>query len=262
MTADPGVLQLALMVSLLSGFSTGVGGLLVVLQGKPTDASVGIMEAFSAGVMLYLSIGDLWWPAAAGEVGPGLACFAFVVGAVLFGLVLRLVPDEQIMATFALSSRSDSSRSIRTGLITMATISLHNFPEGVAVLLSTMRGLKVGVLFAVALSLHNVPEGMSVAAPVYYATHNVGLAIGLPLLSGLFEPLGAALAGLLLLPYVTEFRLLAMLSVVGGIMAGLSIQELLPSGVQHAGRRRASVACATGACVCFATLRVLDWSLG
>ncbi|MCH89906.1 zinc transporter ZTP29-like, partial [Trifolium medium] len=37
-------------------------------------------------------------------------------------------------------------------------ISLHNFPEGMAVFLGSMKGLRVGINLALAIALHNIPE--------------------------------------------------------------------------------------------------------
>lgn len=55
-------------------------------------------------------------------------------------------------------------------LIISSGISLHNFPEGVAVYLGSLKGFRFGVPLAVAIMLHNLPEGMAVAMPIYFAT--------------------------------------------------------------------------------------------
>uniref|UniRef100_A0A453NLZ0 Zinc transporter ZTP29 n=1 Tax=Aegilops tauschii subsp. strangulata TaxID=200361 RepID=A0A453NLZ0_AEGTS len=46
-----------------------------------------------------------------------------------------------------------------SGIITAVGISLHNFPEGMAVFLGSVKGLRVGVNLAFAIALHNIPEG-------------------------------------------------------------------------------------------------------
>ncbi|RRT68566.1 hypothetical protein B296_00015144, partial [Ensete ventricosum] len=60
--------------------------------------------------------------------------------------------------------------SNRNDILHDTGISLHNFPEGMAVFLGSMKGLRVGVNLALAIALHNIPEGVAVALPVYFAT--------------------------------------------------------------------------------------------
>ena len=49
----------AMLFTAIAGLSTGIGGLLVVLYGKPSFTKLGHMLSFSAGVMLYISFMDL-----------------------------------------------------------------------------------------------------------------------------------------------------------------------------------------------------------
>jgi zinc transporter, ZIP family len=49
----------AALVTLLSGLSTGLGGVVVVLAGKPSTTKMGHMLSFASGIMIYLSFMDL-----------------------------------------------------------------------------------------------------------------------------------------------------------------------------------------------------------
>ena len=66
--------------------------------------------------------------------------------------------------------RAAKRRVLMSGLITAIGIALHNFPEGVAVFLASMKSTGLGVSIACAIALHNIPEGVAVALPVYFAT--------------------------------------------------------------------------------------------
>ena len=77
-----------------------------------------------------------------------------------------------------------------SGIITALGIALHNFPEGIAVFLASVKGGSLGLSLAVAIALHNIPEGIAVALPVYFATRSRWQALKLTILSGLAEPAG------------------------------------------------------------------------
>ncbi len=47
-------------------------------------------------------------------------------------------------------------------MLTAITLTAHNFPEGMAVAISTMGSPKLGLKLAVAIALHNIPEGLAI----------------------------------------------------------------------------------------------------
>ena len=53
-----------------------------------------------------------------------------------------------------------------SGVVTALGIALHNYPEGCAVYLASLKSEAVGLSLAVAIALHNIPEGCAVALPV------------------------------------------------------------------------------------------------
>ncbi len=84
-----------------------------------------------------------------------------------------------------------------SGILTAIGISLHNFPEGIAVYMAALRGAHVGIPLATAIALHNIPEGMSVAAPLYFVSKSRWTAMKWCTISGIFEPLGAIIGNAL-----------------------------------------------------------------
>lgn len=105
---------------------------------------------------------------------------------------------------------------------------LFNFPEGMATFNGTLKDIELGFLLMVAIALHNIPEGIAVAVPVYQSTKSSKKAFLWSFLSGVSEPIGALIAGLILLPFLNDFILGIMLSMVGGFMVFISLDELLP----------------------------------
>jgi len=127
-------------------------------------------------------------------------------------------------------------RLLRVGLFTALAITVHNFPEGLATFFAALEDPNVGVAIAVAIALHNIPEGISVSVPIFYATGNRRRAFWYSMLSGLAEPVGAGVAYLILRVLTSEGAGTLPSQVTGilfggvaGIMAYISIDELLPT---------------------------------
>lgn len=64
--------------------------------------------------------------------------------------------------------------------------------------------VKLGVTVGVAIALHNIPEGLCIALPVYFATGSKWEGLKLATLSGIAEPLGAMIVGLLMPSLLSE----------------------------------------------------------
>ena len=89
------------------------------------------------------------------------------------------------------------------------------------------------VTVAFAIAIHNIPEGIAVSIPVYYATGDRVKAFRLSLLSGVAEPVGALLAWLVLMPFMSTTLMGCILAGVAGIMVFISIDELLPAAREY-----------------------------
>jgi ZIP family zinc transporter len=113
-------------------------------------------------------------------------------------------------------------------LLVALGVAIHNFPEGMATFAGTLQDTSLGVSIAVAIAVHNIPEGVAVGAPVYAATGSARRAFLWSFLSGVSEPVGALVAGLLLLPFLTPTVLACALCAVGGFMIYIAFDELLP----------------------------------
>ena len=108
-------------------------------------------------------------------------------------------------------------------------IFIHNFPEGMATFIGTLQSIELEIILAFVIALHNIPEGIAVTVPVYTSTNSRKKAISWSFLSGVSEPVGALIVGLILYPFINDFLLGAMLAIVGGFMIYISLDELLPA---------------------------------
>jgi ZIP family zinc transporter len=116
----------------------------------------------------------------------------------------------------------------KASLLVAVGIFIHNFPEGMATFIGTIKGVELGFLLAFAIALHNIPEGIAVSVPVYACTGSKRRAFMWSFLSGISEPIGAILTWLILAPIINVYLLNAMLAVVAGLMVYISLDELLP----------------------------------
>lgn len=222
-----------LLLTMLAGLSTALGGLLA-LPMRPDRRMLAAGSGFAAGVMLTASLLDLLPEALAQYAAflPPTACGAAAGGLLALGMLTaallgRLLPDEADLAR-RYGTAGDRSAALRTALVTGAALLLHNFPEGVLTLFACAADPALGLRTALAIALHNIPEGLAVAVPFAYATGSRAKAAAAALVSGLAEPAGALLAWLFLRPLFTPGFLNGTLVFVAGIMVWVSFCDLLP----------------------------------
>ena len=107
--------------------------------------------------------------------------------------------------------------------IFVLAITLHNFPEGMAVGVGFGGGEVLnGISLAIAIGLQNIPEGLAVAFALLSQNYSKGKSFLIALASGLVEPIGGVLgAGVVnvftpILPWALAFAAGAMLFVIVG----------------------------------------------
>jgi len=219
-------LAAALLASTLAGgLATAVGGLPVwffrTLHARASNA----MLAFAAGVMLAATVFSLLLPAlasSADQYGSRLAGVlatnaAMAVGGLVLWLVHRHVPHEHFTKGYEGPARE---RVARVWLFVLA-ISVHNFPEGLAVGVGAASGdAAVGLGVSLGIALQNVPEGLAVAMALRGQGYTRRRAFLVAALTGLLEIIGGACGGLAIevsramLPFGLGFAAGAMLFVI------------------------------------------------
>ena len=145
-------------------------------------------------------------------------------------LIDSLIPHHYIAEHHRTETpeEAQNGKLLKTGLFVALGIGIHNFPEGMASFVGALEDPSLGVAIAVAIALHNIPEGLAVSAPVYAATGSRSKAILWSFLAGIAEPIGAGLAALVLIPFLSDATLGYVLAGVAGIMVFISLDELVP----------------------------------
>lgn len=255
----------ALMGTLFTWFVTALGAATVFLTKEVSRKLLDTMLGFAAGVMIAASYWSLLAPAIEmAEGGPSPAWIPAAVGFVLGGIFLRgidfvlphLHPDEE-------KPEGIKTTWQRTTLLVLA-ITLHNFPEGLAVgvafgaVASGLPSATIAGAIALALGIgiQNFPEGMAVSMPLRRAGQNLGKSFFYGQLSGLVEPiagvLGAAavLVARPILPYALAFAAGAMIFVVA--------EDLIPESQIGGNTHQATLGVMLG----FTVMMILDVALG
>lgn len=236
-------LLFAFGLTLIAGLSTGIGGMAAMLAKKTSTRFLSVSLGFSAGVMLYVSMIEIFAEAQiilkgalGSSKGAAYTVAAFFGGMLLIGLIDKLIPDDKNPHEFKKNRErgfAGQTNLMRTGLFTALAITVHNFPEGLATFVSALQEPSVAIPIVVAIAIHNIPEGIAVAVPVYFATGSKAKAFLLSLASGLAEPLGALVGFLILLPFMNEVLFGVIFAGIAGIMVFISLDELLPAAREY-----------------------------
>jgi ZIP family zinc transporter len=182
---------------------------------------------FSGGVMILVSFVELLQEGI-DAVGFMPAHLAFFGGMLIMFVIDVRIPHDHLAERHRVRAGGREGRLLRAGLLVALGVGIHNFPEGVASLAGTLQNQRLGVAVSAAIALHNIPEGLAISAPVSAATGSRKTAFLWSFLSGLAEPVGAALAALILLPVLNDAVLGYVLSAVAGVMIFISLDELVP----------------------------------
>jgi ZIP family zinc transporter len=241
------IIWVGFAASLLAGLATGAGALPVLFTKRVSDKLLDVMLGFSAGVMLAATSFSLIVPAI-DISGPFVAVFGIILGALVLHLIDRFVPHFHP----ALGAEGPPSRMSKVWLFVLA-ITIHNFPEGLAVGVSFGGGdMAAGLVIAMAIGLQNMPEGLAVALPLVREGYSRRKSLLYGTLTGLVEPLGGLLGVALVsifqpvLPWGLAFAAGAMLFVVS--------DEMIPESHRKGFEREATFGLIAG----FVVMMLLD----
>lgn len=240
-----GNVALAFGLTLVAGLSTGIGSCIAFFAKKTNTKFLSISLGFSAGVMIYVSMVELFQEAQTSlslsfgeKKGTLITIVSFFSGMLLIALIDKIIPSgsnphEAKSIESIDNNKVVKSKLMRTGLFTAIAIGIHNFPEGIAVFISSLQEPALAIPIVVAISIHNIPEGIAVSVPIYYATGSKKKAFLYSFASGLSEPIGAVVGYVILTPFMNENVYGVIFAAVAGIMVFISIDELLPAAREY-----------------------------
>ena len=245
---------------------TALGAGCVFLMKKSlSDKVQRALNGFASGVMVAASIWSLIIPAI--EQSENLGKFSFFPAVIGFwaGVLFLLRLDHVIPHLHQNGTQAEGPKShLQKTTMMLLAVTLHNIPEGMAVGVVYAGYLsgnaEISAAGALALSLgiaiQNFPEGAIISMPLRAEGMKKSKAFMSGTLSGIVEPVGAALTVLAAhfilpaLPYLLSFAAGAMLYVV--------VEELIPEMSQGKHSNIGTLFFAAG----FSVMMMLDVALG
>lgn len=258
--ASLSTVSLGFLASLVAGLGTAVGALPALAVRRVQRRTQNALLGFGAGVMLSATAFSLIEPAiraAAGGSRPVSAAVVVsagvLVGAGALWLANLTLPHEH----FVKGREGAATVALRRTWLFVFAITLHNFPEGLAVGVGFGgRDTANGLALAIGIGLQNLPEGLVVALALIAEGRSRWSSVGIAAATGLVEPVGGALGSFAvwlarpLLPWSLAFAAGAMLFVIS--------DEIIPE--TH--REQPATGATFGVVVGFVVMLVLDHLVG
>jgi ZIP family zinc transporter len=239
--------------SLIAGLATVIGAIPVLFMKKElNEKSMDFLLGFAAGVMLSATMFSLIVPSL-DKGGVVITIVGILAGSIVIDLFDRFSPHEH----FLKGHEGPEAMKLKKIWLFIIAITLHNFPEGMAVGVSFGGGMvSNGISIAIAIGLQNIPEGTATAFSLLQANYSKKQSFYWTLLTGLVEPLGGLLGASLvvlmepLLPFFLSFAAGAMLYVIS--------DEIIPETHSHGNEEIATFSLIAG----FLLMLALDVAFG
>ncbi|HYE83049.1 MAG TPA: ZIP family metal transporter [Clostridia bacterium] len=267
------LIWLGIMASLCAGLATGIGSLPIFFTKIISKKVLDLLLGAAAGVMLAATSFSLIIPAiekgGGGISGATITLIGILCGGLFIDIIDKFFPNTNLSsnAVNGYGHQGNASHEnvsaafnprLRKVWLFVFAITVHNFPEGLAVGVGFGDGDIInGLSLAIGIGLQNLPEGLAVALPLLREKYSKGRAFLIALCTGLVEPVGGLLGVALvqvsrpLLPFALAFAAGAMLFVIS--------HEIIPETQNQQGHSKlATHALLVG----FVVMMFLDNTLG
>lgn len=223
------------VAGLVTAFATGIGALPFYVITDVSDRWNVVLWGLASGIMVAASVFGL--------VDEGLAAGTVteVLVGVGFGVVLVVVA-HRVLSDYDFDAEALQTADGRKMVLILGILTVHSFPEGVAVGVSfaelglaggiDILGFAVPVLavfMTIAISIHNIPEGLAISIPLRSMGAPPSRMVGYAVFSSLPQPIGAVLAFVFV--RIARELLAVGFGFAAGAMVYLVVSEFVPEAL-------------------------------
>ncbi|HHP7230747.1 MAG TPA: ZIP family metal transporter [Xenococcaceae cyanobacterium] len=253
-----GTIYLGFIASLLAGMATAVGALPILFTTKLKKQQQSLLLGIGGGVMLAATVFSLIIPGKEAAIFLGYSdrqsalviSIGIIFGAALLWLIHQNFPHEH----FNQGREGKVTANFQRLWLFVLAITLHNFPEGLAVGVGFGNG--EGLPLAIGIGLQNIPEGLVVALALRELEYSITYAFGVSLLTGLVEPIGGVV-GASIVSFGQTFLPWGM-AIAAGAMLFVIVDEIIPEIDRESMAQEGTLGIMSG----FVTMMFLDIAFG
>jgi ZIP family zinc transporter len=229
------------VAGLVTAIATGIGAIPFFFIDDVSDRLQVALWGLASGIMVSASVFGLIFEGAAEADGQGdfvLLALGMLAGVVLVVVANRVISDHHF------EPRQYEEADFKKLMLILGVLTVHSFPEGVAVGVSFAElnlagGLQFGpfvvpllaVFMTIAISIHNVPEGLAISIPLRAMDVSEWRMVWWAIFSSLPQPIGAVIA-FYFVRVAREF-LPAGFGFAAGAMIYLVASEFIPEALEH-----------------------------
>ena len=246
------MLQMIIFSAVAGICGTGLGGLVsAILFKRPSETMTCWLLSFAGGVMTSIVCFGLV-PEAFELSNTGIGIAGLLFGIIIIMALSRAVDTITQVKGDELKLHHtpeglyhegeiirNKSKMLRSGVLMLTAIGLHNIPEGLAIGAGGSHDIRLGLLLAIMIAVHNIPEGMAISAPLLTGGVKHRNVILLTALSGAPTLLGGAIG--LLIGGISDTAIALSLSAAGGAMLYIVFAEMMPQSIVMTKDRKASI---------------------
>ena len=218
----------------------GLGSLITVLFGSKSEKMTSIFLSFAGGVMVSIVFLELL-PESINLSNVYIMIVGLILGIVLVFALNSLMDrisntgkDTKLHDTFAEFFHSNDVISnktsmLRSGIIMLFAIALHNVPEGLALGAAGHYDASLGLTLAILIGLHNIPEGMAVSAPLIAGGLSKLKSVVITLIAGATTVVGTFIG--VFVGGLSDIAVAISFAVAGGSMLYVVIGDVIPQAI-------------------------------
>jgi ZIP family zinc transporter len=204
-------LALVFVAGLITALATGLGAIPFFLFDKISKRWNVALWGLASGIMVSASVFGLVREGLAVVEGTTADAAIAIVPGILAGVVLVIVGHE-LLEGAEVNPREYEEADFKKLVLVLGILTVHSFPEGVAVGVSfaelgladaaasetlSLFGLTLPILavfMTVAISIHNIPEGVAISIPLRSMEVSEWRMVWWAVFSSLPQPIGAVIA--------------------------------------------------------------------